>query len=178
MNRYQFEDLISSYIENEITLSKRKEFERYMKDNPDSEKLVSAIKGNIVKLNHFPRLKVKSSFNNILKSKIDDFNSNPKLENAKNLIFGFSPLNASFLFGLSIAFIVISFQLIISNFDYQQASESQFVNNELSNDIIPSRNPNIVIDSDLANVEEDTSKSEINKLDRKDLSNKIQFVND
>ena len=51
MNRYQFEDLISSYIENEITLKKRKEFERYMKDNPDSEKLVSAIKGNIVNLN-------------------------------------------------------------------------------------------------------------------------------
>ena len=178
MNRYQFEDLISSYIDNEITLSKRKEFERYMKDNPDSEKLVSAIKGNIVKLNQIPRLKVKSSFNNTLKSKIDDFNSNPKLGNAKNLIFGFSPINASFLFGLSIAFIVISFQLIISNFDYQQASESQFVNNELSNDIIPSRNPNIVIDSDLANVEEDTSKSEINKPNRKNLSNKIQLVND
>ena len=61
MNRYQFEDLISSYIENEITLSKRKEFEKYMKDNPDSEKLVSEIKGNIVKLNQIPRLKVKSS---------------------------------------------------------------------------------------------------------------------
>ena len=178
MNRYQFEDLISSYIENEITLSKRKEFERYLKDNPDSEELVSAIKGNIVKLNQIPRLKVKSSFNNTLKNKIDDLNSNPRLGKDKNLIFGFSPLNASFLFGLSIAFIVISFQLIISNFDYQQASESQFVNNELSNDIIPSRNPNIVIDSDLANVEEDTSKSEINKPNRKNLSNKIQLVND
>ena len=34
MNRYQFEDLISEYIDNEITLSKRKEFEDYMKDNP------------------------------------------------------------------------------------------------------------------------------------------------
>ena len=178
MNRYQFEDLISSYIENEITLSKRKEFERYLKDNPDSEELVSAIKGNIVKLNQIPRLKVKSSFNNTLKNKIDDLNSNPRLGKDKNLIFGFSPLNASFLFGLSIAFIVISFQLINPNFDYQQASESQFVNNELSNDIIPSRNPNIVIDSDLANVEEDTSKSEINKPNRKNLSNKIQLVND
>ena len=27
MNRYQFEDLISEYIENELSLSKRKEFE-------------------------------------------------------------------------------------------------------------------------------------------------------
>ena len=108
MNRYQFEDLISSYIDNEITLSKRKEFERYMKDNPDSEKLVSAIKGNIVKLNQIPRLKVKSSFNDTLKSKIDDFNSNPRLGKDRNLIFGFSPLNASFLFGLFIAFIFIN----------------------------------------------------------------------
>ena len=178
MNRYQFEDLISSYIENEITLSKRKEFEKYMKDNPDSEKLVSEIKGNVVKLNQIPRLKVKSSFNDTLKSKIDDFNSNPRLSKDENLIFGFSPLNASFLSGLFIAFIIITFQLINPNFDYQQTSESKFEDNGLSNNIITSRSPNKVFDSDLADVEEDTSKSEINKLDRKDLSNKIQFVND
>ena len=178
MNRYQFEDLISSYIENEITLSKRKEFERYLKDNPDSEVLVSAIKGNIVKLNQIPRLKVKSSFNDTLKSKIDDLNSNPRLGTDRNLIFGFSPLNASLLSGLFIAFIIIAFQLINPNFDYQQASESKLVNNGLSNNIINSRNINKVIDSDLADVEEDTSKSEVNKPDRKDLSNKIQLVND
>ena len=178
MNRYQFEDLISSYIENEITLSKRKEFERYMKDNPDSEKLVSAIKGNIVKLNQIPRLKVKSSFNDTLKSKIDDLNSNPRLGKDRNLIFGFSPLNASLLSGLFIAFIIIAFQLINPNFDYQQASESKLVNNGLSNNIINSRNINKVIDSDLAAVEEATSKSEINKPARKDLSNKLQLVND
>ena len=50
--------------------------------------------------------------------------------------------------------------------------------NGLSNDINTSRNLNEVIDSDLADVKEDTSKSEINKQDRKDLTNKIQFVND
>ena len=178
MNRYQFEDLISSYIDNEITLSKRKEFERYMKDNPDSEKLVSTIKGNIVKLNQIPRLKVKSSFIDNLKSKIDDMNSNPRLDKDRNLIFGFSPLNASLLSGLFIAFVIVTLQLINPNFDYQQTSESQFVNNELSKDIIPSKNFNKVIDSDLVDVKEDTSKSEINKQDRKDLTNKIQLVND
>ena len=178
MNRYQFEDLISSYLDNEITLSKRKEFERYMKDNPDSEKLVSTIKGNIVKLNQIPRLKVKSSFNDDLKSKIDDLKRNPRVGKDRNLIFGFSPLNASFLSGLFIAFVIITFQLINPNFDYQQTSESKLVNNGLSNNITTSRNPNIVVDSDLADVQEDTSKSEINKPDRKDLSNKIQLVND
>ena len=178
MNRYQFEDLISSYIDNEITLSKRKEFERYMKDNPDSEKLVNAIKGNIIKLNQIPRLKVKSSFNDTLKNKIDDLNSNPKLGKANDLIFGFSPLNASFLSGLCIAFIVITFLLIDPNLTYQQTSESKVVNNGLSNSLNTFRNPNNVIDSELADVKEDTSKSEMNKKDRKDLTNKIQLVND
>ena len=178
MNRYQFEDLISSYIENEITLSKRKEFERYMKDNPDSVELVSAIKDNIKKLNQVPRIKVKSSFNDTLKSKIDDLNSNPKLGKPNDLIFGFSPLNASFLSGLCIAFIVITFLLINPNFTYQQSSESKVLNNGLSNNLITSRNPNKAIDSDLADVKEDTSKSEMNKKDKKDLTNKIQLVND
>ena len=178
MNRYQFEDLISSYIDNEITLSKRKEFERYMKDNPDSEKLVSTIKRNIVKLNQIPRLKVKSSFNDILKSKIVDLNNNPRLDKDRNLIFGFSPLNASLLSGLFIALIIITFQLINPNYDYQQTSEPQFVKNELSKRIIPSKNFNKAIDTDLVDIKEDTSKSEINKRDRKDLTNKIQLVND
>ena len=178
MNRHQFEDLISSYIENEITLSKRKEFERYMKDNPNSVELVSAIKNNIKKLNQVPRIKVKSSFNDNLKSKIDDLNSNPKIGKANDLIFGFSPLNASFLSGLCIAFIVITFLLINPNFTYQKTSQSKITNNGLSNNLTTSRSPNKVIDSDLANVEEDTSKSEMNEKDRKDLTNKIQLVND
>ena len=178
MNRYQFEDLISSYIDNEITLSKRKEFERYMKDNPSSVELVSAIKDNIKKLNQVPRIKVKSSFNNTLKSKIDDLNSNPKLGKANDLIFGFSPLNASFLSGLCIAFIVIIFLLINPNLTYQQTNESKIVNNGLSNNLTTSKNPNKVIDSDLADVKKDTSKSEMNKKDRTDLTNKIQLVND
>ena len=178
MNRYQFEDLISSYLENEITLSKRKEFESYMKDNPDSVELVSGIKDNIKKLNQVPRMKVKSSFNDTLKRKIDDLNKNPKLGKANDLIFGFSPLNASFLSGLCIAFIIITFLLINPNFTYQQTSESKVVNNGLSNNLTTSRSPNKVIDSDLADVKEDTLKSEMNKKERKNFTNKIQLVND
>ena len=109
---------------------------------------------------------------------IDDLNSNPKIGKANDLIFGFSPLNASFLSGLCIAFIVITFLLINPNFTYQKTSQSKIANNGLSNNLTTSRSPNKVIDSDLADVEEDTSKTEINKQDRKDLSNKIQLVND
>ena len=178
MNRYQFEDLISEYIDNEITLSKRKEFEDYMRDNPDSEKLVSLIKSNISKLNEIPKIKVKSSFNDLLKSKIDNINSNPKLGKHNNLIFGFSPLNASFLFGLFVAIIIISIQLINPDFNYQRIEEPQIVNNGLKKDIILSKGQNEVMDSNLVDANEDTSKTEIKKQDRKDLSNKIHLVND
>ena len=109
---------------------------------------------------------------------IDDFNSNPRLSKDKNLIFGFSPLNASFLSGLFIAFIIITFQLINPNFDYQQTSESKVVNNGLSNNLTTPRSPNKVIDSDLADVKDDTLKSEMNKKEKKDFTNKIQLVND
>ena len=123
-------------------------------------------------------MKVKSSFNDTLKRKIDDLNKNPKLGQANDLIFGFSPLNASFLSGLCIAFIVITFLLINPNFTYQKTSESKVANNGLRNNLTTSRSPNKVIGSDLADVEEDTLKTEMNKKDRKDLTNKIQLVND
>ena len=35
MNRYQFEDLISEYIDNELHLGKRKEFEDYLNKNTE-----------------------------------------------------------------------------------------------------------------------------------------------
>ena len=47
MNRYQFEDLISEYIDNELPLGKRKEFEDYLSNNTDAEALVNSIRSNI-----------------------------------------------------------------------------------------------------------------------------------
>ena len=37
MDRYQFEDLISDYIENNLSMSQRKEVESYLEDNPDAK---------------------------------------------------------------------------------------------------------------------------------------------
>ena len=33
MNRYEFEDKISDYLENQLSVSERKAFEEYIKDN-------------------------------------------------------------------------------------------------------------------------------------------------
>ena len=40
MDRYQFEDAISAYLDNELNLSDRQAFESYMNANPDAKALV------------------------------------------------------------------------------------------------------------------------------------------
>ena len=39
MDRYKFEDSISAYIDNELTLTERQEFEDYIEKNPDAKSL-------------------------------------------------------------------------------------------------------------------------------------------
>ena len=58
MDRYQFEDLISAYIENELSLSKRKEVESYLAENPSKEKLIKQVSLNMKTLKN----KVQSIF--------------------------------------------------------------------------------------------------------------------
>ena len=70
MDRYQFEDLISEYIENELSLSKRKEFESYLENNPDALELVNAIRLNIEKAGTLPKIKTSSKFNDRLLNRI------------------------------------------------------------------------------------------------------------
>ena len=40
MNRYQFEDSISAYLDNELSIADRKVFEEYMNSNIDAKNLV------------------------------------------------------------------------------------------------------------------------------------------
>ena len=43
MNRYEFEDKISDYLENQLSISERKAFEEYIKDNNDDRELLNSI---------------------------------------------------------------------------------------------------------------------------------------
>ena len=73
MDHHKFEDLISSYIENELSLKKRKEVEKYLINNPDAQELVEDIKINIAQLKKLPKLKVNKNFNKKLLNNIDRY---------------------------------------------------------------------------------------------------------
>ena len=70
MNRYQFEDLISEYIENELSLSKRKEFETYLEENPDARSLVDSVRYTMDTMRSLPKVKANTKFNERLMTRI------------------------------------------------------------------------------------------------------------
>ena len=178
MNRYQFEDLISEYIENKLTLSKRKEFEGYMVENPNSRALVDSIKKNIDKLNQIPQLKVQSSFNKTLLDNVETLKNSPKRIGNGIMVFGFTPLNASIMLGSIMAFIFISLKLINPHVDQNLNESRNFVNNELKEESNNSTFLNNDRNKDLVNAKKDSIDNESNIKKRKDFSNKLQLVND
>ena len=180
MDRYQFEDLISEYIENELSLSKRKEFESYLENNPDALELVNAIRLNIEKAGTLPKIKTSSKFNdrllNRIKLETDERKSGLPI---KGLIFGFTPIHASMMTGLLIAFVFINIQLFKPSLDMIDSKNLYTTNEELT-DSVP--NPSLNIQdfhkTHLADTQDDSMLTDSVNRFKKDFSKKIQFVND
>tara|TARA_B110000014_G_C20113468_1_gene587269 strand:- start:386 stop:925 length:540 start_codon:yes stop_codon:yes gene_type:complete len=179
MNRYQFEDLISEYIENELSLSKRKEFEIYLNENPDSVSIIESVKLNLQKTRSLPKVKASSDFNEKLFQRIKSNSSkliNPELSN--HSIFGFTPIHASMFTGLVIAIIFTSIQLFYPQSMFEFSGNDNFVskeNSELSN---PSQQVPKILRPDIVDSHEDSTSSPINTKPKKDFSKKIRLVND
>ena len=114
MNQYQFEDLISDYVENKPTFSKRKDIEKYLKENPKDVLKVNQIRENILFLKSLPKTKVSSDFDSKLKDRIKKESLKPlkKRNTTKKSIFGFKPMNFSFFIFLIFFSMFLSYQFI------------------------------------------------------------------
>ena len=62
MDRYKFEDSISAYIDNELSLTDRQEFEEYIEKNPDAKSILEDILKNINLIKSLPKIKASSTF--------------------------------------------------------------------------------------------------------------------
>ena len=180
MNRYQFEDLISEYIENELSLSKRKEFETYLEENPDARSLVDSVRYTMDTMRSLPKVKANTKFNERLMTRIKaNIDWNDKPIPSKGTIFGFTPIHASLMTGLMIAFIFVSMQLFYPEPGTTQTTERHLFADEqvpsLSN---PDLNTLNRTTQDLADFEDDSLDIDPKKQQQKDFSKKMHFVND
>ena len=144
MNRYEFENLISDYLDGDLSFSKRKEFESYLEENEDAKLLFIRVKNTLNDMKNAEKISTSENFNSKLLSKIKD--KALLIPNDRSNIFGLSPLYASIFSSLCLAVIFISFSLIApkpfsnSNLEYssvpidksQKVAQSQIVKNNTS----------------------------------------------
>ena len=173
MNRYEFENLISDYLDGSISFKKREEFEDYIKNDLEADRLVEDIKKTIFDMNNLHKVKVGESFNENLLSRVKK-EGLPVASN--NIILGFTPFYASILSCLVIAFFVVTSQLLNPPLDSNINSKlNQFTSDGKQS--IPPIKKNVNLDNNyLVDSDFDTSgvKKEEEKLKN---SNKIKFVN-
>jgi hypothetical protein len=170
MNKHQFEDLISDYIENKIKSKDKKVFENYIDVNEDARLLVDSIKSNIDTLKTLPKFKVSKEFNdnhlNLVKA---ENNKTKKYRPGKSFILGFN--FSQFSFAL-ILFILLSYT------SYELVNELSYDKN--NKNITINKNPNEELDITIESSKNssDSSYSKESSTNNTDYSKNIKFVND
>ena len=173
MNRYEFESLISDYIEGELSFNKRKEFEAYMQEYNDAKTLLNDVKKTMNEMKNLRPVSTSDTFNSKLLLKVK--NEIPIIVNNKNNIFGFTPLYASIFSSLCIAIFIIGYTFIPKSNDLLPNTNFSDNQNQKVQDsqVIKKYNSDV----DLASDTSADSVKKNNKNYKIDKNNKIKFVN-
>ena len=173
MNRYEFESLISDYIEGELSFNKREEFESYMEADISAKTLLHDVKKTLNEMKNIKGVATSDDFNSKLLLKVKD--ETPIIGNNKNSIFGFTPFYASIFSSLCIAIFILGYTFLPNSSDI--LSNTNYSNNLnqkiLDAPVVKQYNSDV----DLAT---DTSADSVKKNDKNykiGKNNKIKFVN-
>ena len=173
MNRYEFENLISDYLDGDLSFSKRKKFKSYLEENEDAKLLFIRVKNTLNDMKNTEKISAPDNFNSKLLLKIKD--KAPLIPNDRSNIFGLSPLYASIFSSLCLVVIFISYSLIVPK---------PISNSNLEYSLVPINKSQKVAQSRI--VKDNTSFTDNDKSDSLDVNtkeykpnknNKIKFVN-
>ena len=117
MNRYQFEDLISDYIENKLPIAKRKELEAFMEANPEAKDQLESIRSLMKSMKKLPKVRTSDQFTAKLMKRVEFEKNRPSAKKyVTNTVgktyFGFTPVYATVMTALVVAFVVVGMQLV------------------------------------------------------------------
>ena len=76
MNRYEFEDKISDYIDNQLSISERKAFEDFLNSDNEAKELVESVRKTIKLLSSAETVKSSNEFLPNLTSRINSEKKN------------------------------------------------------------------------------------------------------
>ena len=173
MNRYEFESLISDYVEGELSFNKMEEFEAYMEDDVSAKILLNDVKKTLNEMKNIKGVATSDDFNSKLWLKVKD--KTPSSGNNKNSIVGVTPFYASIFTSLCIAIFILGSTFIPSSNDI--VSNTNYSNNlnqkMLDAPVIKKYNSDVDLALDTA--ADSVKKNEKNYKVGK--NNKIKFVN-
>ena len=113
MNRYQFEDLISDYLENKLSIPKRKEFEAFLDSNSECREIVESVKNTMHSIRSMNPVPVPDGFMDGLNRKLEIEKNKPvNSSHAGRTYFGFTPVYASVFSVALVCFIWSGIQLL------------------------------------------------------------------
>ena len=118
MNRYQFEDLISDYIENKLPIAKRKELEDFMEVNPEAKDQLESIRSLMKSMKKLPEVRTSDQFTAKLMKRVEFEKNRPSAKKyvattvGSKTYFGFTPVYATVMTALVVAFVVVGMQLV------------------------------------------------------------------
>ncbi|MBD31237.1 MAG: hypothetical protein CMG44_03465 [Candidatus Marinimicrobia bacterium] len=171
MNRYEFEDKISDYIDNQLSVSERKDFEDYLNSDNEAKELVESVQKTIRLLSSAQSVKSSSEFLPNLTNRINSEKKNiskRSKQKTSNHFFGFTPINASLMAVLLLCFISLSLNLLSSEGPTMQSNIVSNTSSQIK-DIAPqSFNSNTNLVSTISDTSDTTSIPRSNiKLDKK-----------
>ena len=173
MNRYEFESLISDYIEGELAFNKREEFEAYMREDISAKTLLNDVDKTLNEMKDIKGVATSDDFNSKLLLKVRD--KTLPIGNNKNSVFGFTPFYASIFSSLCIAIFILGYTFIPNSNDI--ISNTNYSNN-LNQKMLDG--PVIKKYNDGADLASDVSADSVKKNDKNykiGKNNKIKFVN-
>ena len=173
MNRYEFENLISDYLDGTISFKDRTKIEEYIKLNPEAFELIKNVKNSIKIMNNLDKVSISEEFDKNLMSKINNVKHNTK----RNSFFGFTPFYGAIFSALSIALFVMISQLF-----YNPINNNNIHPNNRFADKSNNR-PKSILQKGDSSVNKDLVKSDIDssntilKNKKNNISKNIKFVN-
>ncbi len=179
MDRYQFEGYISDYIENSLSIAKRKEFEQFLAVNPDSNELVETVRSAILHLKKLPAVKTSDNFMVKLQQRVAEQRDviPAPMEKRKPMILGFTPLTASMMSLVVLAIVFVGYELMPSGSNPIAIPPQITTNSVMSAPVNSEPVMPVNIESAIAEAQEDTSvfEEELQHISPQ-LEEKINYV--
>ncbi|MDP6727051.1 MAG: hypothetical protein QF847_07365 [Candidatus Marinimicrobia bacterium] len=174
MDRYQFEDLISDFIENKLSMTQRKDFETYLDENPEAMQQLDSVKQVIASMKSMPEVSTSTDFMKNLNKRIAAEKEAQSVVKTTRSFAGYTPLMASLSAVVVVAVVLLGLEFIPET--NNQATFSPTMAEQQVDDlpILPTQ-PN---DDILAENEDDSTHVDEDMPNTTDFKDRIQLVGD